>query len=460
MTQNCKALTLYELNLLIQKVIKENFESDVLLVSEISRIIYNAGGFTNIELIEKKDDQVIAKNRAVIWNDKKFILDVFETIVGEKLSEGMKILAKVKVSYHPSYGLTLNILNIDPSYTIGEMQLRKSQILNRLESEGLLELNKRLEFPIVPQNIALISSKSAAGYEDFVNHLMYNDKGYRFNLRLFYSVMQGKDVETSIIKSLDEIIECGNFEVVVIVRGGGSVGELDCFNSYDLAKKISQFPIPVLVGIGHDRDKTVLDYVAYKGFKNPTAVAHFLINAVEAFDDYLTDALHKIFNLSSARLKSEARALENISLRIKEKVLENLNISKSNINFIGNRIFPEVFRRIDLEKRKNDKILFNIFSKLKERVKNEYSFLERSEYKLRSCSIEILQKSIKTIINIEKEVKLKDPREILKKGFSITTLNGKIIKKYEDVEEGSKILTHFLNFDVFSVVERKVRGDE
>ncbi|AWB09829.1 Exodeoxyribonuclease VII large subunit [Thermodesulfobium acidiphilum] len=457
---NNKPLTLYELNLMIQKVIKDNFESDIPLIAEVSRIIHNPSGFVSIELIEKKDNQIIAKNRAFIWSDKKFIMDVFETIVGEKLSEGMKILARVKVTYHPSYGLALNIFNIDPSYTIGEMQLKKNQILAKLENEGLLELNKSLELPLVPQNIALISSESAAGYEDFIRHLIYNEKGYNFNVKLFSSVMQGKDVENSIISSLDAIAEYRNFEVVVIVRGGGSVGELDCFNSYNLAKKISQFPIPVLVGIGHDRDKTVLDYVAYEGFKNPTAVAHFLINRVEAFENQLKDKLYKIFSLSSEKIDREIKTVERVSIRIKEKILENLNTSKSNINYIGNRIFPDFLRRIDLEKRKSDKILFNIFSRLKERVGDEYSFLQGKEYELKSKVISVFQENKNFVANLEREIRLKDPREILKRGFSITTLQGKVIKNYEDVAEGSSILTHFFNFDLFSVVERKVKTNE
>ncbi|AEE14117.1 exodeoxyribonuclease VII, large subunit [Thermodesulfobium narugense DSM 14796] len=457
---NNRFLTLYELNLLIQNVIKDNFESDILLTAEISRIVYNASGFVSIELIEKKDDQIIAKNRALIWNDKKFIIDVFETIVGEKLSEGMKILAKVKVLYHPSYGLTLNILNIDPSYTIGEMQLKKNNILSKLKNEGLLELNKALELSIAPQNIALISSESAAGYEDFIRHLIYNEKGYAFNVKLFPSVMQGKDVESSIIRSLDAIAEYRNFEVVVIVRGGGSVGELDCFNSYNLAKKIAKFPIPVLVGIGHDRDKTILDFVAYEGFKNPTAVAHFLINRVEDFENDLKDRLYKIFSLSSEKVDKETKIVERISIRIKEKALESLSVSKSSINYIGNRIFPDFLRRIGQEKRKNDKILFNIFSKLNEKVRNEYSFLQGKEYRLKNEAFAKLQENKNLVTNFEKEIRLKDPREILKRGFSITTLNGKTIKNYEDVKEGSNILTHFLNFDLFSTVERKVKTDE
>jgi len=454
---NGEFLTLYEFNLLIQKVIKNNFDDEIYLIAEVSRIIYNTAGFVNIELIEKEDEHIIAKNKAVIWKDKKFILGVFETILGEELSVGMKILAKVKLTYHPSYGMTLNILNIDPSYTIGEMQLKKNQIIDRLEKEGILELNKNCAFPIVPQNIAIITSETAAGYEDFINHLINNDKGYYFSVKLFPSVMQGKDVEYSILKSLDAIIEDDGFEVVAIVRGGGSVGELDCFNNYNLAKKISHFPIPVLVGIGHDRDKSVLDYVAFESFKTPTAVAHFLINKIEAFENEIKNVLYDISSLSSKKIDNELKLLEKTRYKLKEDCLENLRTSRSNIDAIGNRVFPEILNRINQEKRNIDKICFNVFSIFKDKSKDEYSYFDKIEYNIKSMAWRILQKYSSLIEKVEKEVTLQDPDKVLKKGFSITKYNGKIIKNFEEVPEGSTIVTHFLNFDIYSVVERKVK---
>ncbi|MEO1784031.1 exodeoxyribonuclease VII large subunit [Thermodesulfobium sp. 4217-1] len=450
-------LTLYEFNLLIQKVIKNNFDDEVFLIAEVSRITYNAAGYVNIELIEKKDEEIIAKNKAVIWSDKKFILGVFETILGEKLSVGMKILAKIRLSYHPSYGVTLNILNIDPSYTIGEMQLKKNQIIDRLEKEGALELNKNCAFPLVPQKIALITSKTAAGYEDFVNHLINNEKSYFFNVKLFPSVMQGKDVENSILKSLDAIIEDEGFEVVVIVRGGGSVGELDCFNNYNLAKKISQLTIPALVGIGHDRDKTVLDYVAYESFKTPTAVAHFLINKVDDFENEIKNVLHSISRVSSEKIDSELKMIERIASKVKEGCLESLKESRSDINAIGNRIFPELLNRLNQEKRSTDKICFNIFSIFKDKLKTEHSYFDKIEYNVKNIAWNTLQKNSSIIEKIEKEIMLQDPDEILKKGFSITNYNGKSIKNFEDVPVGATIVTHLLNFDIYSVVERKVK---
>jgi exodeoxyribonuclease VII large subunit len=454
---NGEFLTLYEFNLLIQKVIKNNFDDEIYLIAEVSRIIYNTAGFVNIELIEKEDEHIIAKNKAVIWKDKKFILGVFETILGEELSVGMKILAKVKLTYHPSYGMTLNILNIDPSYTIGEMQLKKNQIIDRLEKEGILELNKNCAFPIVPQNIAIITSETAAGYEDFINHLINNDKGYYFSVKLFPSVMQGKDVEYSILKSLDAIIEDDGFEVVAIVRGGGSVGELDCFNNYNLAKKISHFPIPVLVGIGHDRDKSVLDYVAFESFKTPTAVAHFLINKIEAFENEIKNVLYDISSLSSKKIDNELKLLEKTRYKLKEDCLENLRTSISNIDAIGNRVFPEILNRINQEKRNIDKICFNVFSIFKDKSKDEYSYFDKIEYNIKNMTWRILQKNSSLIEKVEKEVTLQDPDKVLKKGFSITKYNGKIIKNFEEVPEGSTIVTHFLNFDIYSVVERKVK---
>ncbi|NOQ28419.1 MAG: exodeoxyribonuclease VII large subunit, partial [Bacteroidales bacterium] len=260
--------TLLELNKDIQEKIKLNYSNAVWVIAEISELNVNRNGHCYLELIEKDiiTDNIISKSRATIWAFTYRMLNpYFENATGHKLSSGIKILVQANVEFHELYGLSLNITDIDPNYTLGDLAQKKAEILKKLEEEGVLHMNKEISLSSIPQKIAIISSDTAAGYQDFINQLTNNSFKYKFYTKLFPAVMQGLQAENSIINSLEKIYEYEDFfDAVVIIRGGGSQSDLSCFNNYLLSANIAQFPLPVLTGIGHDKDESIVDLVAHK----------------------------------------------------------------------------------------------------------------------------------------------------------------------------------------------------
>jgi exodeoxyribonuclease VII large subunit len=266
------------ISLHIQKTLKDNLEPSYWVVGEIGAMNVNQKGHCYLELVETKEDKLIAKSRATIWSYTYSNLSTwFQGITGQPLSEGMKILANVKVSFHELYGFSLNIQDIDANYTLGEKERLKQEVINKLIADGVYEMNKELSLPVVPQQVAVISSPTAAGYGDFITHVDNNNYAYRIHTHLFPAIMQGDEAPSSIIKALLEISATDVFDLVVLIRGGGSQLDLECFNDYDLCSHLAQFPLPVVTGIGHERDETIADMVAHTRQKTPTAVAEFIV---------------------------------------------------------------------------------------------------------------------------------------------------------------------------------------
>ncbi|TFG42591.1 MAG: exodeoxyribonuclease VII large subunit, partial [Bacteroidia bacterium] len=259
-------LSLTELQLIIKDSIYLAMPDMYWVIAEISEIKENYNGHCYLDLVEKHPDEVSIRSRvkAVIWSSRyRFIKSFFESSAGESLREGLKVLIRVKIEYHEIYGLSLVINDIDPAFTIGDMALRRQQILKRLEEEGVITMNKDLDFPVVPQRIAVISSSGAAGYVDFIKHLKWNSYGYAFYTVRFEAPMQGKETEAGLIKALDKIAShLDKFDLAVIIRGGGSQADLSWFDNYNIAFYITQFPLPVITGIGHEKDLSVTDIVA------------------------------------------------------------------------------------------------------------------------------------------------------------------------------------------------------
>ncbi|MGM0505145.1 MAG: exodeoxyribonuclease VII large subunit, partial [Bacteroidota bacterium] len=268
-------ISLLELNQSIREKIKFNFPESIWVVAEISELKINRNGHCYLELIEKEaiSENIIAKSRATIWAFTfRMLKPYFESVTGHELISGLKILVQVTVEFHELYGFSLNITDIDPNYTLGDLAQKKAETLRKLEEDGIINMNRELEFPIVPQKIAVISSETAAGYQDFMHQLTHNKYGYTYYIKLFPAIMQGLKAEESIIDTLERIFQHDHFfDIVVIIRGGGSQADLNCFNNYLLAANVAQFPIPVLTGIGHDKDESIVDLVACQKLKTPTA---------------------------------------------------------------------------------------------------------------------------------------------------------------------------------------------
>lgn len=306
-------LSLYSLNNLVRKAVAEGVPDAYWVVGELSEVRETSAGHCYIELLERDEatEELVARARGTIWARIYSLLKpYFLEQTGERFSVGLKVLLKVTVVYHELYGFSLDVCDIEPAFTLGDMARRKQAIINRLQDEGVANLNKDLSFPDLPQRIAVISSSYAAGYGDFCDQLANNPYGFVFYPHLFAAPMQGNKVEEGVIGALNRIaenIDC--WDVVVIIRGGGATSDLSCFDSYDLANNCAQFPLPIITGIGHQRDETIVDMVAHTRVKTPTAAAELLIHTMAGQAARLNDLSRVIISSVQETIKSSKHRL-------------------------------------------------------------------------------------------------------------------------------------------------------
>ena len=403
----------------VKNVLSDNFTQSYWIIAEISDLTVNYRGHCYLELIEKKKTKVIAKAKATIWSYRfGLIKSYFETTTKQKFTSNIKVLLKVHVSFHEIYGFSLNVEDIEPTYTLGEIEKERIEILNQLKNDGILEMNKNLNFPVVPQKIAIISSVTAAGYEDFINQLQNNSYNYHFDTQLFPAVMQGNEAENSIIKALQEIFKVqNNFDLLILIRGGGSKNDLSCFNNYNLSYYIAQFPLPILTGIGHERDKSIADEVAFLSLKTPTAVAEFLISQVYEFDNFITKKTEQIFSI----------------------VLEKISEQKNKLNKLTYRFSyfsKDIFHHKQTELNNFDLKLKLLKDKYLDKKKQEFYYLEKIFYEKIAFFLKNENNKLK---NIETKINLLKPAHILKRGYAIIRKNNKIIKKSEQLSKNDII---------------------
>ncbi len=340
-------VSLTELQLIIRDSLYLSLPDAIWVIAEISEIKENSAGHCYLELIEKNpgEKNVRARVKAIIWNNRsRFLKAFFENITGENLREGIKILVKTRVEYHELYGLSLIISDIDPTFTLGEMAIKRQLIIKRLEEEGVFSMNKELIFPAVPQRIAVISSKNAAGYSDFINHLNSNIYGYVFKTTLFEISLQGTETEESIINALDKIAYNGHlYDIVAIIRGGGSQSDLSWFDNYNIAYHVTQFPLPVITGIGHDKDISITDMVAHRALKTPTAVADFLI-------ELLAEAENHISGMSSGIISASRLIIEKNKTRIESAGIKLFPLARIMMSRLRDKLSTEIIDIINIGK--------------------------------------------------------------------------------------------------------------
>ena len=349
-------ITLSELQRRIRLTVEEAFALPVWVGAEISELKVNYSGHCYIELVEKGESDGVpkAQARATIWRSRyPQIAAAFMAATGQQLAAGTKILARATVSYHEIYGFSLNITDIDPSYTLGDMELRRQQTIAQLRAEGVWDMNRELAMPVPVQRIAVISSASAAGYQDFCNQLQAG--GYAFRTTLFEAVMQGAAAEESIVSALESVAAVAEgFDAVIIIRGGGSVSDLNCFNAYRLAAHVAQFPLPVITGIGHDKDVSVADMVAHTPLKTPTAVAAWLIDrmmqaeaAVERAAQQLGDTVAAAMRRHEVMLERIAGELRRVSSEYTSRRRTALDTTRQMLTVLTDNIFARERMRLD-----------------------------------------------------------------------------------------------------------------
>nr|WP_297165295.1 exodeoxyribonuclease VII large subunit [uncultured Dysgonomonas sp.] len=407
------AISLYELNNLVRGVIANTFSQSFWIRAEMSDVRVAQNGHCYLEFIEKdsKNRNIIAKARGSIWaNVFRLLKAYFESETGQAFSSGLKVLVQVSVEFHELYGYSLNVHNIDPTYTLGDQARNRALILKQLEEEGVLTLNKELELPTITNRIAVISSPTAAGYEDFCNQLENNPDGFVFYTHLFPAIMQGERTEESIISALDRVYEhADKFDAVIIIRGGGATSELSSFDSYLLAANCAQFPLPVITGIGHERDDTVLDIVAHTRAKTPTAVAEFLIKRIQS-------AAINMYELQEAIITSTNRKITEESV--------SLNTLATHFSYLTKDYTKDQLNKISV-------------------------FMER----LKSLTKKVIVDEKHRLTNQEQFLKLISPENILKKGYTLTIRDNKIVKNSAELKEGDTITNRFFDGDVISIVK-------
>ena len=407
-----EALSLYDLNALVRRSLEQCLPDEYWVQAELSDVRTNSTGHCYLEFIQKdsRSNNLIAKARGTIWaNVYRLLKPYFEESTGQAFVSGIKVLVQVTVSFHELYGYSLTVQDIDPTYTLGDMARRRREILKQLEEEGVLTLNKELEMPVLPQRIAVVSSPTAAGYGDFCHQLKNNSRGFFFHTELFPALMQGDRVEESVLSALDAILNRQeDFDTVVIIRGGGATSDLSGFDTYLLAAACAQFPLPIITGIGHERDDTVLDSVAHTRVKTPTAAAEYLINCMNLAADELEVLISQLHESVRSRLTEEHRKL--ISYR--------------------NRIPSAVVRRVSDAK-------LALLTTRKDISLAVQTSLSRQRHRL-----ELLQQRLADA----------SPEKMLARGYSITLKDGKVVKNGDVLQLNDEIVTRLYQGEIVSIV--------
>ncbi|RHE79239.1 exodeoxyribonuclease VII large subunit [Bacteroides intestinalis] len=407
-----EALSLYDLNALVRRSLEQCLPDEYWVQAELSDVRTNSTGHCYLEFIQKdpRSNNLIAKARGTIWaNVYRLLKPYFEESTGQAFASGIKVLVQVTVSFHELYGYSLTVQDIDPTYTLGDMARQRREILKQLEEEGVLTLNKELEMPVLPQRIAVVSSPTAAGYGDFCHQLKNNSRGFFFHTELFPALMQGDRVEESVLSALDAILNRQeDFDAVVIIRGGGATSDLSGFDTYLLAAACAQFPLPIITGIGHERDDTVLDSVAHTRVKTPTAAAEYLINCMELAADELEVLISQLHESVRSRLTEEHRKL--ISYR--------------------NRIPSAVVRRVSDAK-------LALLTTRKDISLAVQTLLSRQRHRL-----ELLQQRLADA----------SPEKMLARGYSITLKDGKVVKNGDVLQLNDEIVTRLYQGEIVSIV--------
>ena len=404
--------TLRQLNLLVREAIEETLPDEYWVEAELSECHENSG-HCYMELIEKDEhsNTPVARASAKCWRQSwQMVKPYFERTTGQPLRAGMKVLVKVYAQFHEAYGFSWIISDIDPTYTLGDMARKRQEIIRQLKEEGIFDLQRELRIPTFAKRIAVISAQNAAGYGDFCRQLEDNDYSFRFEVTLFPAVMQGEQVEQSVINALNSIYErIHDYDVVCILRGGGATADLSGFDTLALAENVAQFPLPIITGIGHDRDESILDMVANTKVKTPTAAAALLIDNLLRILERLDDASQRISNAVNQRISSQKIKIASMTSLIPTLTLRMVGDQRHRIDTIGNRLPIAIERRLTTQKH----------------------LLESLSLKLQGF----------------------DPQLLLSRGYSITLHNGRAIRDPKQLQPGDEIETRIEKGTIKSIVK-------
>ncbi len=394
------------------------------------------------QLIEKDaGGRTVAKIQATIWgNVLTRIRNEFIAATGRDIATGMKLMLRVSASHSPAYGLSANISGIDPSYTLGDLERLRREILQRLQQEGILEANKRIPLPAAPQKIAIISAAGAAGYGDFINQITHS--GFAFYPLLYQAAMQGDRTAPTVIKALDSIEMAPDFwDCVIIIRGGGATSDLNGFDNLELARRVALCPIPVIVGIGHERDNTVLDYIANTRCKTPTAVAAFLIDRLQGAENYAEDLARRIIERTQTVLSAEQRRIAHAAAMLPMIAPQRIGVEKHRLEMLQNSVGRLASAGISAADHRLAELGARISSGSSALISRRRAQLDAVPDTMAAAVANLMRLSHNRLESIERLIDVLSPVATLRRGYSITRVDGKAIRSAADVRPGTLIET-------------------
>ena len=426
------ALTLYELNALVRETLELSMPNEYWVQAELAEV-RERSGHCYMELVQMSPaKQLVAKASARCWrNTWQLLRPHFERLTGQSLHAGMNVMLQVYPQFHEAYGFSWIVSDINPEFTMGDMARKRQEIISQLKEEGVFDLQKELTIPLFAQRIAVISSETAAGYGDFCNQLTDNAYGFQFHTELFPSVMQGEQVEPSVIAALDRINErISDFDVVVIIRGGGATTDLSGFDTLLLAENVANFPLPIITGIGHDRDESVLDMISHTRVKTPTAAAAFLIDHLAQLYERIEDSRSALVNYVKRRMEMEQMRLQRLSSTL--PVLFSLVKTRGNARL--------------------ERLQTNLLAAMQQRIRDSRNSLSMLNSQISILNSQLIMRHRHRLQLIEEKVKNLDPALMLKRGYSITMKDGKVVRDANQLKAGDEIETRLEKGTVKSIV--------
>jgi exodeoxyribonuclease VII large subunit len=477
-TETPRHMSLSALGGIVKRAL-EGIDRDLWVVAEIASLKVNrVSGHCYMDLVEKQGETVLAQMRANAWKGAwQKMAPEFRAATGSEPGDGMKVLLLVRVTYHEVYGLSLNVRGMDPSYTLGERERKRRETLERLKQEGLIGKNREREMPLVPQRIAVISSETAAGYGDFVNRMRGNPYGYWYSLHLYPAMMQGTQAEASIVKAIGAIARrAAEYDVAVIIRGGGSQVDLDCFDAYALARAVAECPLPVLTGIGHEQDEPVVDHVAWRRLITPSATAEFLVTLARKFEDRLEDQAgrlgrtamnmvqagrHDVLTLSRglvassrAMLGEQGHALGAHARGLHYGVMRMLAEGQGALGSMVRAAEAGVRHLVAGARRALVHRAEGIGLSVAHRMRAEDAAIENRKRAIRVAVPQNMRARARELAGLEQTVRLLDPGAVLRRGYSITSHEGRAVTDVSALRPGARVSTRLHRGEFTSTIER------
>ncbi|MFV0507115.1 MAG: exodeoxyribonuclease VII large subunit [Bacteroidales bacterium] len=453
-----ETIRLSDLQQNIKQTLNRHLSSSVWIVAEISEIKSNYSGHCYLTLVEQdeRSKKLLAQARATIWAARyKMILSHFQSVTGRALKSGIQVLVCVDVNFHEVYGMSLNILDIDPTYTMGDIAKQRQETINKLSEEGVFDMNKEFALPSVIQNIAVVSSETAAGFQDFINQLMHNARGFRFNTKLYPALVQGNTAAASLINALENIkADEVDYDAVVIIRGGGAQTDLACFDDYNLSRAVAIYPCPIVVGIGHDKDVSVVDMVANKALKTPTAVAEFIVSRANDFDLAISTAFQNISTKCRLYVKAQQKELASLGLNASMIVNKSLNDKRMCLDRISSSMTNASLSLINKNKNAMEskclRVGHGLILQLRTKEGDLNGIQNRFEQQIRFT----IKDEISKMANVGTRIESLNPINVMKQGYCYAKINDKTVCSIGAVKKGDRMRVTFIDGEVESIVDK------